>query len=376
MKGKLLFTASTYSHILQFHLPYLRQLHEEGWTIDVACGGSPEPIPYASQSLTLPFKKKMTSRKNFRAAFQLRTWIQKEQYTAIITHTSLAAFFTRLAVLGLPMRPRIVHVVHGYLFDDQTPLLRRWLLLTAERLTAPVTDLLLTMNSYDDHIAKTYRLGKKILQVSGMGVPYSPLNDHADLTSPWELRRKLGIPADACVLIYPAEFSVRKSQQVLLRAMTRLPEHVVLVLPGTGVCLARCKRFAKQLNLSHRVFFPGYVTDIGAWYAMADMTVASSRSEGMPFSIIESMYFGLPVIASAVKGHTDLIHDQVNGFLYPYGDWVQCADGILQLIQDPALARSLAQKAQEQIAPYGLDHVQPIIIKLYHHILDEAGTTS
>ena len=47
MGGKVLFTASTYSHIVNFHLPYLRKFQEEGWTVHAACGGRPMPIPDA-----------------------------------------------------------------------------------------------------------------------------------------------------------------------------------------------------------------------------------------------------------------------------------------------------------------------------------------
>lgn len=45
MGGKVLFAASTYSHIVNFHLPYLRKFREEGWTVHAACAGTPMPIP-------------------------------------------------------------------------------------------------------------------------------------------------------------------------------------------------------------------------------------------------------------------------------------------------------------------------------------------
>ena len=47
MGGKVLFTASTYSHIVNFHLSYLWKFREEGWTVHAACGGRPMPIPDA-----------------------------------------------------------------------------------------------------------------------------------------------------------------------------------------------------------------------------------------------------------------------------------------------------------------------------------------
>ncbi|MBP3701270.1 MAG: glycosyltransferase, partial [Lachnospiraceae bacterium] len=327
-------------------------------------------IPYASHVLTLPFKKKITAFQNFPAAYRLRKTIQQEQYTAIIVHTSLAAFFTRLAVLTLRKRPTVIHMVHGYLFDDQTKPLRRTILLTADRMMAPVTDLLLTMNGYDHCIAQKYHLGKRIQQIPGIGVDYARLDRQAKTVSSNTLRGSLGISPDAYILIYPAEFTARKSQHVLLRAMTLLPEQVVLILPGIGVCLEQCKRMASQLNLSHRVIFPGYVTNIGAWYAMADIAISSSRSEGLPFSIIEPMHCKIPVVASAVKGHMDLIRHKETGLLYPYGDWTQCADRVRQLMEDPKLAASLARNAQESVRQYDLSNVHPLVMGQYNHAID------
>lgn len=145
----VLYTASTFSHILNFHLPYLRRFRELGWQVEVACGGPLRDIPFADGAVSLPLEKKMSSPANFQAASQLRAMVTRQQYDLIITHTSLAAFFTRWALRGLKHRPKLINVVHGYLFDDETSGLKRGLLTRAETMTAPQTDLLLTMNAWD-----------------------------------------------------------------------------------------------------------------------------------------------------------------------------------------------------------------------------------
>jgi glycosyltransferase EpsD len=365
MGEKLLFAASTAAHIRKFHLPYLCRLKAEGWQIHAACSGSGEGIPHTDRVLEIPFRKRMFSLDNLRAAWLLRREIRGERYTAVIVHTSLAAFFTRLAVLGLKGCPKVVNMVHGYLFDDRTPLLKRSLLLAAEKLTAPATDLLITMNQYDREIAKKHRLGNRIESVPGVGVDFSALEAGRTGCGD-ELRRKLGIRPEDFVLIYPAEFSDRKMQHVLLYAMTMLPEHVVLVLPGIGDRLGACRELAQKLGLSHRVRFPGYVGQMTAWYEMANAAVSASRSEGLPFNVMEAMYFFLPVVASRVKGHTDLILDGKTGLLYPCGNWEACAQQIRRLIEDPTLAQALAQAGAENVKQYGLSAVHPKVMELYH----------
>ena len=373
MGGKVLFTASTYSHIVNFHLPYLRKFQEEGWTVHAACGGRPMPIPDVERVIDLPFEKSMWSPNNFKAALLLRDEIRREGYDLIVTHTSLAAFFTRLALWGLKERPRVANMVHGYLFDDSTPWLKRSLLLRAERWMAGKTDLVLTMNRWDYETAKKYRLGQKVVNIPGIGVDFSRF----DRVSPGcreKLRKKWGIPEDAFVLICAAEFSARKSQSVIIRAMEHLPEQVKLILAGEGALWEDCRELVRELGLEDRVLFPGQVRDIPAWYAMADAAVSASRSEGLPFNIMEAMYAGLSVAASEVKGHTDLVEDGVTGLLYPYGDERACAEQLLRLTASEQLRRELARNARENVERYGLERVLPVVWARYDALVERETT--
>jgi len=368
MSRKVLFTASTESHIRHFHLPYLKHFRERGWTVHVGCGDVHGEIPCANELVELPFEKKMTAPGNFRAAKQLKAKIKAEGYDLICTHTSLAAFFTRLALVGLKERPKVVNMVHGYLFDDQTNWTKWQILLAAERLVAGYTDLLLTMNRYDLEIAQRYRLGEQIHNIPGVGVDFSRFDAVEDGTRE-ELRRELGIPEDAFVLLYAAEFSGRKSQSDLIRAMTQLPEHAVLILAGNGALWERCRHEAKELGVDGRVIFPGYIKDMPRWYRMADAVVTSSRSEGLPFNVMEAMYSGLPVVASAVKGHEDLIEHGETGLLYPYGDADACAQQISALIEDPGLCATLGRQAKEAVMGYSLEQVLPLVTEQYESLL-------
>lgn len=372
--SKVLFTASTYSHIAHFHLPYLNAFRDRGWTVHIACADAPDDLPCADGTVSLPFRKKLLAPSNFRAALRLRRLIRKESYTLITTHTSLAAFFTRLALLGMKHRPKVVNVCHGYLFDDQTPALKKALLLNAERLTASVTDLVLTMNRWDYAAAKQYRLGKRVEPIEGIGVPFSALSrpDQEDCAA---LRRSLGISEDTFVLLCAAELSARKSQDVLLRAMVELPDRVCLVLAGSGGQEQSYKALARELGIEHRVLFAGYVSDMPLWYGMADAVISASRSEGLPFNIMEAMYLELPVIASAVKGHTDLITDGDTGLLYPYGDSAACADAVRRLLSAPAAAEAMTRRAKYAVLLCDLRHVLPDVMARYESVCTvPAGT--
>ena len=367
MPGTVLFTASTWSHITNFHRPYLSAFRTQGWAVHAACGGEKREIPEADLCIALPFEKKMSSPSNLRAASQLRRLVKEHRYALICTHTSLAAFFTRLAVLGLPHRPAVVNVAHGYLFDDQTPPLKRQILLTAERLTAPVTDLLLTMNRWDYDCARVHRLGRRVENIPGVGVDFSRFTSLS--TEVREAHRaQLGLAPDDFLLLYAAEFSARKNQAMLLRALPQLPPHVKLALPGSGALLEDCRRLAETLGVADRVLFPGHV-DMPVWYATADAAVSASRSEGLPFNVMEAMYTALPVVATAVKGHTDLLEDGKTGLLYPYDDEAAFLSAVRRLLEDPAAASAMGAAAHEHVLQYGLASVLPQVMEQYLSIL-------
>lgn len=370
MERKMLFAASTWSHIQNFHLPYLRHFQGLGWRVHAACGDAPASAPYTERVLEVPFTKSMGAPRNFRAAALLRELIREEGYELISVHTSLAAFFTRLALLGMERRPLVVNTVHGYLFDGQTPLPKRRLLLAAEQWMAPVTDLVLTMNRWDLQTAQRYRLGANVVHIPGIGVDFAGFSRAAS-GSRERLREALGIPQGAFVLLYAAEFSKRKSQEVLIRAMRRLPEQAVLVLTGDGALCEQCRQMAQQFGLDRRVLFPGYVRNMPEWCGMADAAVSGSRSEGLPFHIMEAMYAGLPIVASDVKGTSDLLSDHEAGLLYPYGDDAACAAQIQRLMDSDRLRRQLGARAREHVEQYSLERVLPVVLGLYDGLLLE-----
>ena len=371
MKQRVLFTASTGSHLYNFHRPYLAAFRDLGWEVHAACGGPPPSLPEADAVFSVSFEKKMTAPANFRAQARLRRLMEEHRYGLIVAHTSLAAFFTRRAAAALPQRPPVVNVAHGYLFDGDTPFFKRRLLLLAEQLTAPQTDLLLTMNAWDFQAANRWRLGRRIEDIPGVGVDFSRLD--APPGSRTQLRATYGFCDGDFVLVYAAEFSPRKNQAMLIRALPLLPERVRLLLPGQGALLEECRTLARTLGVADRVVFPGQVGQMGPLYALADAAVSASRSEGLPFNVMEAMHAGLPVAATRVKGHTDLLTDGVTGLLYPYDDEAAFAVSVKRLLDDPAAAAAMGRAAREAADPYALDRVLPQVMSLYTSVLPRTG---
>ena len=129
------------------------------------------------------------------------------------------------------------------------------------------------------------------------------------------------------------------------------------------------RALADGLGLTGRVLFPGQIRRMGPWYAAADAAVSASRSEGLPFNLMEAMHFGLPAVVSRVKGHTDLFENGVSGLLYPYGDADACAEAIRTLLDHPETGALLGRNARERAESFSLERVFPAVTALYEAAL-------
>jgi glycosyltransferase involved in cell wall biosynthesis len=73
-------------------------------------------------------------------------------------------------------------------------------------------------------------------------------------------------------------------------------------------------------GLEHQITFKGFRNDVRAELEGLDGLAMPSLSEGLPFTLLEAMGLGLPVIASAVGGICDVVEDGVSGVLVPPGN--------------------------------------------------------
>lgn len=367
---KILFVASTLSHIENFHIPYLEQFKKLGYVVHVM--GKPNnksEILYADKIISIPFEKSMFSLKNFIIAFKMSNLIKDENYDIISIHTSLAAFFTRLGIVLCSKKPKLViNTVHGYLFDDKSSFSKKSIMLLAENFMKCVTNVVIVMNSIDYNIATKHKLYKdNIYLINGMGInlslfpPISP-EDKA------LLRKKYNFSESDFLLVYVAEFSKRKNQKFLLDSINNLIKEgfkdIKLLLLGDGKLLDELRIYSKNLGISNNVVFVGYSKDTCTYYQMSDVCVSSSRSEGLPFNIMEAMSVGLPIIASNVKGHSDLVIQNENGFLFEYDNTDEFNNYIKSIYKDKIIQYKLGIKSKDLAKNYSLDAVLPQTIEI------------
>jgi glycosyltransferase EpsD len=304
----------------------------------------------------------MFSARNLIIALKIAKIIKHENYDIVNLHTTLAAFFTRLGIMLSFKKPKLViNTVHGYLFDSKSSFFKKSIMILAEKLTKCVTDTIIVMNSEDYNIAAKYKLYKNNLySIKGMGInpsKFPPISIEDKLS----LRKKHSFNKNDFLLVYAAEFSKRKNQKFLLSSIKALTNegftNIKLILLGDGALLEELKAHAKDLNILSNVIFTGYTKDTCTYYQLSDICVSSSRSEGLPFNIMEAMSTGLPIIASKVKGHTDLVIPNENGFLFEYDNIDEFCNSVKTLYKNQNLMYLMRNKSLELAKLYSLDAV-------------------
>lgn len=352
---KLLLVANVVrEHVLKFHVPTIRYLKRQGWTVDVAASGD-EEVPFCDRQIHGEWKRSPFTPDTFRGIRQLRRVIDEGGYDIIYCHTPVGALVARMAACKARRRgAKVVYFAHGFHFFTGAPLINWLLFYPIERLLARRTDLLITLN--DEDYARAKQMFSKSLaveKVPGVGVDFARLEVEDRAASRSALRAQWGIAQDALTLIYVAELIANKNQGMLFEALQEIHKErpdAKLVLVGPDHAKGKVQRLAQRMGLADSVVFTGWRSDIGACLCAADICVASSMREGLALNIVEAMYCGLPVVATDNRGHVPLIRDGENGFLVHVGDSKTMARRVLELSRDSALRARFAQQDLSRFA--------------------------
>jgi len=163
-----------------------------------------------------------------------------------------------------------------------------------------------------------------------------------------DARRRLGVPEHGKLLTFVGNLLPVKGLDILLDALALLQRREVvcrLYLVGSGASRGALEAQVSKLGLTEAVTFVGAVaqSDLPDWYRAADLTVLSSRSEGIPNALRESLACGTPFVATNVGGVHEIADGNPHPLLTP-GDPAALAEGIRQ-----ALAKEKSQVGNRSV---------------------------
>jgi len=143
-----------------------------------------------------------------------------------------------------------------------------------------------------------------------------------------------------------------KGLDVLLKAWNKFSKKsaVNLVIVGEGEERENLEKLTRELGIEDSVLFKGFVDNARAHISDFDIFVMPSRSEGMPYSLLEAGSVGLPVIATSVGGIPEVIENGINGILVPPEDVEALFSSLLLFYENPRMRDRLGAALKETIS--------------------------
>jgi colanic acid/amylovoran biosynthesis glycosyltransferase len=170
-----------------------------------------------------------------------------------------------------------------------------------------------------------------------------------------EISPDAGVDRNSClVMLAVGRLHTVKDHAFLVRACRRLRDHgmkLLCLIAGEGPERASLERLIRELDLQEEVKLLGHVPreQLDSYYAMADVVVLTSRSEGIPLVLMEAMVLVKTVLAPAITGIPELVMDGKTGFLYPVDSLDDFVARVEMIQESGSSLRPIRQAARRHV---------------------------
>lgn len=239
--------------------------------------------------------------------------------------------------------PKIIYTVHGFVFNEPLPFIKKVFYILAEKISAYFKDYLICVSKKDCETGYKYRIINKKKAVTIHHGLY-PI----DFIKPTDALQKLNLPVGKQIIgtianLYPTKgipFFVNAAKKV-----TTIHPNAIFVVIGSGILEQHIRQLIKKNGLEGKFILAGQIENAYRYLTAFNYFVLPSLKEGFPYALLEAMTAGLPIIATSVGGVPEIIENEKNGLIVPPANSGALADAILKLFEDENLATELAMNA-------------------------------
>jgi len=197
--------------------------------------------------------------------------------------------------------------------------------------------------------------------VNGVG-PAPPAAERALVCAQW------GIPEREPLVLCLGRLTPQKNHALAVSALAQLPD-VSLVVVGEGPLADELQRQANELGVADRFVLAGVRSDARALVGACDAVCLPSVWEGLPLVALEALAAGKPLVATAVRGVTELLSDGEDALLVPAGDATALASALECVLSDANLAGRLSEGARRTAVLYSEESMIAAYLDLYEKLV-------
>ncbi|OGG38043.1 hypothetical protein A2127_01735 [Candidatus Jorgensenbacteria bacterium GWC1_48_12] len=242
-----------------------------------------------------------------KAVWEIRNLLKKEKPDVLFLCSTTAGLIGSIANRIDRGSASVIYRIGGWAFRDPRAFWKNWLIILAEKLTAPLKDSVIVNSEIDRKLALKYKIfpERKLVKIYN-GIDINSLN----FLSREEARQKLKLfPPDTGKIIGTvANFYKTKGLEYLIEAAQQVTAQFVII--GDGRLRPELENLIKQYKLKKKVFLAGRIPDAYKYLKAFDVFVLPSLKEGFPWIILEAIAAQIPVVATKVGALPEILNEQ------------------------------------------------------------------
>jgi len=274
--------------------------------------------------LELPFR-------SFSVIYLIRLifFIKRNKIDIIHAHGKGGGIYARLAKIFTP-KTFLVYTLNGLHIANYTKTIK-YIYILLERVLSKLTNMFINVSNGEQRDC----LENKLFNVSKSIVIYNAIeNDENNYPSKDELRRKLNLPIDKFLIISVIRFNPQKNISAMLEIAQMLSDdkNFMFILIGDGEEKSTIEKKISE-NKIDNIKLLGYQKNVNEYLHASNLFLSTSLWEGLPYSLLEAIRAGIPIVASDVTGNNEVVFDKHNGYLFQVDD-IDSAAHLLKELRD------------------------------------------
>jgi glycosyltransferase involved in cell wall biosynthesis len=208
------------------------------------------------------------------------------------------------------------------------------------------------------------KLNAKVIPISS-GIDLESFNPYGNTE---KVRQKYSIP-DKPVLLFVGRLDPEKKIEEVLYAVTIALKKIdfYFVVVGRGIKKKALERLTKELGISDKVIFTGFVVDedLPYFYKLSRCFIIASIAELLSLATLQAMASGLPIIAVNAGALGELVHDKINGYLFNAGDTQAIVQSICDIMSQDDIYVKMSGKSLEYVHMHDIHKTVESFEKIY-----------
>lgn len=271
-------------------------------------------------------------------------YLRSKNFEYIIDSRARPTFFKQFLINKiLYSNLNVIYIVHSYFLNNYFPsnrILARWLYHEAKYLLCVSNDIKLSL-------IKKFNF-KKVKTIYNVSLCHDSMLPDCKIKLP-----------EKFILYFGRIDDKVKNISLLLEAFKRsnLPKkNIKLVVLGDGPDVVKLTTKAQKFGLSNFVQFVPYIKNPSSIISKAIFTTLTSRHEGFPMTLVESLQMGVPVVSVDCKsGPSEIINHKENGLLVENHDPIALANAFNEFIDNEMLYSHCKQQAKHSVDKFSIE---------------------